>query len=567
MLRKLLTLLAQILILAVLVLALADPRQSKQAPQRVVVIIDTSYTMQTRERSGQRMDLAKDKALAALDDVASDGEVVVIQAAHCPLLVQPLTRDVQAARAKIRDLNALDVPGDLEGAVRLAQAFVHPGVRCDLRVVSDFAAANPDTLRDVWNSSDTLRMTPVGEDQPNAAITWLWNETVHGKTLIQAAVSGYRMAGRTVPIVLRVNGHEVDRQEVAMKDSEQRVLFTRTMAENDVFEVALESGDALAIDDKAWGVAGVGQTLKVCLVTEGNVPLERALRAGEGLNLRIVSASQFSGAQDNEVVIVDGALPALDQPGKAAGYLFVGTADPFGCLHVGQWRDCGRITHWSSGHPCMLDVDPTVFRIPKALGVSPVAPFATAELVGASSIPLVLEVKGLHTVAADSRPVRCLYWLFDVQGADLSSHLGFPVMLWNALDYLSCGNAAADRNPRTTGQPIELPRQKTGLPKAVNPLGELLDVKAVGDKAVVVDTVRAGIYRFPGCHPEAYAVNLLSTQSLHRIAEGVAPDGPPVTPSGRWRICLGMNWECLILICVLVGLVEWFLFHRRVLRL
>jgi hypothetical protein len=364
-----------------------------------------------------------------------------------------------------------------------------------------------------------------------------------------------------------VNGREVDRRQVVLNDSQERVSFTRTLAQNDIFEVSVESGDALEIDDKAWGVAGAGQNVKVCLVTEGNLPLERALRAGEGLDLRVVSVSRFSVPLDNEVVVVDGQMPALNQPGKAGGYLFVGTVDPFGCMQADQWRDCPRVTHWSSGHPCMTDVDPTAFRIPRALGVTPSPAFTSTELAGASSTPLVLEVKGLHTLAPDLRPIRCLYWLFQVRDTDLPTHLGFPVMLWNAIDYLN-GNAAADRSLQTTGQPLELPLQRNGPPRVANPLGESLEVKIVGEKTVVVDTVHAGIYRFDGYRPEACAINLFSTQSLHPIQAGAAAqDRTPLAPPEKWRRYAGVNWQSLVLMCVLVGLVEWFLFQRRVLRL
>jgi hypothetical protein len=340
------------------------------------------------------------------------------------------------------------------------------------------------------------------------------------------------------------------------------------MVENDIFEVALESGDALDVDDRAFGVAGASQNVKVCLVTHGNAPLERALRAGEGVELRVVNTDGFAGPADNEIVIVDGEALAQNQPGKAAGYLFVGGPDPFGCVQTNGWSACNKVTHWSSGHPCMLDIDPTVFRVHQALGVTCSPSFVATELIGASSTPLVLEVKGLRSGPPESRPIRCLYWLFRIQETDLPSHLGFPVLLWNALDYLNCGAVAADRNLRITGQPLELPRQSDKPLSVVGPRGEKLDVKTAGDKVIVADTSRCGIYRIDGYRPAAYAVNLLSTQALHPIAiSSNANNASLSAPTGRWGRYVGINWECLILVCAVVGLIEWFLFHRRVLRL
>jgi hypothetical protein len=574
LLRRLLTLLGQLLLLAGLIMALADPLPHGRVAQRTVFVLDVSYTMQTKEGDQTRLDLAKQKVAALLQTVAPGSEVALIQAAHCPALVLPLTADLLTAREKLDGTAVLDVEGDLLGAAQLAGAFVSQDQPTRVIILSDFAAAEPKALRDAWRYSADLRLLAVGREQPNAAITNLWSDGDGTKQLVHATVRSKGLTGRTIPISLLVNGQSTASLDVILGAGPANVTFPLEAPEGTVFEVTLQTADALSVDDRAWGVVGATSRTGVCLVTADNVPLTQAVQAGDAATVRIVLPNDFHGATAGEVVILDGPLPAPCETGSAAGYLVIGSADPFGWTTPQGWRPATRITQWSAEHPCLIDLDPTVFHLERILELNWGGQAEVKRLIGANDVTLVAERLAPDQVAANHRPVRCVYWLFDVRRSDLSRRLGFPILLWNTIDYLSQRHSSELEAAHLTGRPLVLAPSPSGeLPVVVGPGGDHLTVRSGGESVIVSDTTRQGLYQRLGSSPARYAVNLFSTQGVRPLPTeaqlaAASPDTEIAGPvAGWWHRYTQLSWESLLLAALLLALLEWLLFNRGIIRL
>ena len=592
LLRRLLSLALQLLLLALLIAALADPLPQGHAAQRTIIVLDASFTMQTRQGTQTRMDAARRKALAVLEAVPSGGEVAVLQAANYRLLAQPLTRDLQLARQKIQAMDALDVEADLQAAVELAGAFAGSDASARLVVISDFASASLQGVRGVLHRPIDLSLLAVGDDQPDAAITGLRSEVENGKLQLEVTVASGGFLGKTsgktfggdldkmsckkIPVQLLLAGRLIDTQEVELDDSPHNVAFTTQADDGSVYEIALQSGDALTVDDHAWGVVGAASQAKVCLVSSGNVFLESALRAGDSSGVRIVQPADFAGPLADEVVIFDaagGALPISD-PGIAAGYLFIGTDDPFGWAKAKGWIVASKTTHWASGHPCMTDVDPTAMHIWHALQMDWPAQADVKELLGGGDMTLIAELSAVQPPGPDRRAPRCVYWLFDLRDSDLPGRLGFPLLLWNTIDYLGGRPASDDDAVHLTGRPLVIARDASASPPAiVGPGGNPIDVRLSARQAVAWDTFRAGVYRRPdGGTPQAFAVNLLSGRAVQPLpADRPAADefsGAELSRrSGQWLgQYLRLSWESLLMAGIVLALLEWLLFTRRIVR-
>ncbi|MCY2928889.1 MAG: VWA domain-containing protein [Planctomycetota bacterium] len=575
LLRKLLTLLMQLILVGALIAALADPLPRERPAGRTIVVIDVSYSMQTREASGTRLQLAKREVLAILEGVPSGGEVAIIQAGHCPILVQSPTSDLPALRQKLQDVTAMDVEGDLPGAVQLAGSFASEGVPTDVVVVSDFVSGNAGGLKDTWRSSASLRLLAVGEDKSDAAVTNLAWECQAGKLTVHVIVGSKGMAGKTIPLHLAVEGRQVASQNVALDDTPRSVVLTADAAEGAAFEVAIEPGDALPVDDRAWGVIGTNLETMVCLVTDGNPPLERALLAGNAAKTRIVAPADFKGPGSDEVVILDCCAPAAADPSRAAGYLIIGSTGPFGRARAKGWNAAPKITHWCSDHPCMVDVDPTVFHVGQILNVDWPGKSDVKRLVGAGGGTLMAEFTEPATASVDRRPPRYVYWLFAVGDSDLPRRLSFPVLLWNTIDYLSLRDPSRSDAQHLSGRPLKLPATASKLaPVVTDPGGNPVSVVRAGVYDLVSDTTRQGVYR-RNCdgQQDAYAVNLLSGRALRPLSAdrqraAASPDrqgpGGPATWLGRYT---RLSWESLVAGGLLIALVEWLLFTRRIVRI
>src|SRR5204863_1257240 len=120
-----------------------------------------------------------------------------------------------------------------------------------------------------------------------------------------------------------------------------------------VLELTVDSADDLAVDDRAFAAVSARERASVCLVTAGNPPLERALRADPSARVRVVAPADYRGPEGASVVIVDGpGLPPRPIGGggtgaAADGYLFIGTPDPFGWSTAREWVDAPPVTHWA----------------------------------------------------------------------------------------------------------------------------------------------------------------------------------------------------------------------------
>jgi len=580
LLRRLLSLLAQLLVVMLLVLALADPSPRKQAAQRTIVVMDVSATMQTREGSLTRMDAAREQALKVVDGLPEDAEVIVIQAAHAPMVVNSAPaggapsswrekpRRPAGAHKTIAVMEAQDVDGDLQRGVSTAMAFVDQQVPTEVVVVSDFAGEDLAALRQMARSVP-MRLVPVGSEQPNAAITGLWSENEPGGRRVAATIAQRGLTGTRLPVQLRMNGQQVATEEVLLGEKPVIASFLKPMPPGTSFEVILGRDDALAADNRASGVVTLRDQIGICLVSEGNPALERALAAEPSARVRVVSHEKYTGPGNDAVVIVDGPGLKSAEIGNARGFLLIGAADPFGLGRSEGAGDAPAITHWAAGHPSMEEIDPTLFRVVRAMKMNWTAAAGATELVGADRIPLIVETRPRAKSGPTEREVRCLYWLFGLNDSDLPRRLTFPLLLWNAIDYLVHGEQAAGQDVMLTGRPLKLKGAEAEKPVVIDPAGKTLAAKTAPGGWVVNDTFRQGLYRRTDT-AEVFAVNLLSSRGvmpLGRDAGVVAVAKLEPKKEGWFGLRARISWGLLLACAGALAVIEWVLFNRGVIRI
>jgi len=566
-LRRLLTLLVQLLLLLALVLALADPAPRRQL-QRTVIILDVGVSMQTCDATGcARIVAAREQALKMVATLDPDGQIAVLQAGQCPVLLASPTRDVRKVRAAIAAVESLDLDSDLLTTLTTARALVAADVPTDVVLFSDFAGVDLKGLRASWLSPAHLLLVPVGQDMPDAAITNMWTESDTRGRRVVALLEQRGLTNRRVSVVLHINDDAVATQEVVLKDSVTRVEFRTPLAPGATYDVVVHADDTLSADDRAYGLVPQYEQLGICLVTDGDPVLERALRADPNVRLRVIGAAELNSAANDDVVIVDHvAIPVL--PGAVRGWLFLGVGDPQGWAKPRAAAPCGLVTHWAGAHPLMADVDPTLLRIPAALPFDWNAAAKVTELVSANMVPLIVEA--VPAAPAPGAAARYIYWLFDLQQTDLARRLTFPLLLWNTVDYLATGETEHAEASHLTGIPLKLQRRQPAVaPVVQGPDGRRIPVKTNADVDLLLDTSRAGIYRQDG--EPAYAVNLFSRRGLcplpapaelarqSDLAQIQPTAWDPWLPRPLRNALLGLG--------VLVGLAEWLLFHRRVIRI
>jgi len=172
-LRYWLSLLAQLLILALLVLAIADPILSWQTKgaRRVVLIMDVSASMQAFDKATTRFDSAKQAAQRVLDGVREQDQVAILTAGTQPEVVLGMGNHVPSLRRAINDLQPVDTPANLGSAVELADQLLGDAPNGQVIVFTDQATPKNMKPDNEPKKATAVEYRAFGSNASNVGIT------------------------------------------------------------------------------------------------------------------------------------------------------------------------------------------------------------------------------------------------------------------------------------------------------------------------------------------------------------------------------------------------------------
>jgi hypothetical protein len=305
------SLLLQGLALILLALALGGPvaRGRATVTEHVGVVIDLSASMRAIEpESGKsRMELA----LAVADDVLTGlgpgSDAFILAASRSPRWLTPLISDRRPLRRALQQLQAEDVPADLEAALAAAvDRLSRLGGSKRLVLITDGAAVAPSLLAHVALPVELRRL---GSNLDNSAIVALdvqrqrepltRKETVAAFALVQHVGSQPKelfvsllQAGVAAPLA--------SRKLRLVPGERQPVLLEFEPAEADTgmgLELRLEPADALGTDDHAYSRVPERAALPVWLAgAAADSWFARALTADRDVHLQQVDSASVSAS-------------------------------------------------------------------------------------------------------------------------------------------------------------------------------------------------------------------------------------------------------------------------------
>ncbi|MEM7627217.1 MAG: BatA and WFA domain-containing protein [Planctomycetota bacterium] len=483
----------QLLVLALLLIAMARPTQraAVEPGQRLVIAIDHSASMNTRDAaSGQtRLEEAKERALALIDSFetgkASEGGVMVVSFAERATVVQSFTNDRRQLRAAVRGIAATDQRGRIEPALGLisphaATAAADDDDRTGLSVVilsdgrvhrdgGDDLALSGATL--VFERLGTPATANVGivsasarRDYENPERVAVFARLTHTGAAAQAANVTLRVDGRAVrtkavELPAAAPGNSVSPESTPVPGTvpvpsgaaasvgsvgDGVVTFNLDLTGGATLEITHDRDDALPVDNTARLQLLPAQQLRVLLVTAGNRYLREAIRAAGARSVEVATPAQFEGMPPEAVRDGDGGRAGFDvvvfDRYSPAGLPLVGTLSFGGTVPVEGFTvrpsaddapERQAVLTWQRDHPLMRYVvlDDVLLRRPGRLTVPADGRVLAVGLAG----PLVAEVRrdGLRHVAVS----------FDVLESRWPHHWSFQVFMVNALETLGLGAA------------------------------------------------------------------------------------------------------------------------------
>jgi len=559
LLRRLLSLLMQILIVLLLVAAVADP-VPLQSQARTVIVLDTSCTMQTRDASGRtRLESAAQLCHQVIDR-CGNGEIGIVTVGTGSSLVQEPTYDHDQAIRAVDTAKPCESGSDLFEALTFASHVAGSSRHPRVIVVSDFDSVTPGHLRSSWKGAQGLSLLRIGEPVPNASITNVWTDRKDDGFHASASITQTGMDGRAIAVQLVMGGKIVESNSISLAGPSARIEMTTPLRVGDAFEILAQTGDGLAVDDCAFGVV-TAYSPRICLVTSGDKPLEAAIQAGDPAAVDMVAPDRFTTGADYDVVIIDGSSPGNHPLPARAAYLFLGPCDPFGWALFDPPVKSNPVSDWAADHPFTADVDPSSLKLVELFPTRWQQGIVVNPLVNAGSMPCIVEATSPELWQTGKR----IYWLFDFAKSNLSNQTMFPVLLWNSIDYLTGQKARSA--PSWAGRPVRLGSANSAMPSCEDPDGHPLRVVAAD-----------GFWTFTPDRPGLYQVNEAGSQRIIAVnrllttgAEADMSDhGDELASVGQARMAsflTAITWRRLAIAATTLAAVEGALFLLGFIRL
>jgi Ca-activated chloride channel homolog len=567
-LRKNLLLLLQLLIALFVIFALTRPffRSTTIGGRNIVLLLDTSASMQATDIAPSRMDAAKQLARKLIDTLKPGDRMMIMAAGARPKPKTGFTSERPQLLRALDEVQAADTSAAMRDAINLSADLVasrKDGSVGRIELISDggFLTANstgtPQALTGL-NLGDThLEYHAVGKGGDNVGIVAVdIRRNLGRQKSVQLLVVTHNFSPKPQTFTQEIYAGEdiIDAGEVTLDaNGEQTETYNIPEQTKPVnLRVKLDIRDALEADNQAAVVLKPRKELNVLLVSPENIFLENALNVDPSVT--VTRAEKWSkGGNYDVTVFADDAPPKLP-PGN---YLFLHCSSDAAPVKTSGSLENVAPADWDKEHPVLRFVDFGNDRFGKALKATPQS--WGKEIASAESGSLI--------VIGERGKNRALFFGFDINESLFPLRVAFPILISNSVHWLG-GSAESQSGQIPAGSSLTLPAP-AGIGKitVTRPNGDKRDL-LVSERggAAFDETELVGIYTAQGKEfAYTFAANLANTGESDLTPHPTLPlsDNPNEKPGKR----VPDNHPLLpYLVALALGILalEWWAFHRRV---
>ncbi len=594
-LRRLVSWLIQLLVLALICLALGDPRPQVwlRDPVSVAIVVDTSASMagpSPDEPDTTRLDLALRRAEREVLALGPADRAVVIGASEEVTVAAPLSSDPAALVPGLHRLRPRFGEADMHRALALASHVVgeRPGPR--ILVLTDGALdpAAIEALQACAAGPVPCEVARVGGPSDNVAITaFAARRYPYARDKIEVLAEVHNLGDTPAKAVLEIEADDaaVGTRTLRLEPGERkREVLTGLDAARSRFVARLVHEDGrdaplgLPHDDEAYAVVPPLTPLDVVLVTDGtNLFLEAALLVLDD-HVRLTGMSPAEAREgrrpelaEADVVFFDVGDETLPDAIPVSHTVFF---DPWRheqspCAIVKK-ADVARpfLTEQDRGHPVLDHVVLKDVNLGRGTTLTTVP--GDQVLVRSLGEPLAVLREAEHTTVAFG---------FDPRQSDLPMRTAFPMMVDNLIRYFEQREAGF-----VASVPIGAHRELALADLGLAPEG-VTRVEVSGPQGSATPLpVERGRFRLRALVPGFYSITAvdgplsgssvelavnaadLHASNLHdalgqtALPEATqAPDAPEPSPLPQ-----GPLWTLVMLLAAGLIALEWASYHRRV---
>ena len=565
-LKRWLSLLVQLALLALLVLALGDPRFSVRFSEsrHVVVLIDGSASMQATDEPGGRLGAAREATRRLISGLGPSDRMLVAQMDASVTPLSTMTEDVAELERALGRVRASDTRADLSRALAFALDSLRGRTAPEIIVVGDGAFSDEVRRHAPPLGAVKLSFVPLGKSAENVALTAFSVRRYpldRSRYEVMLEVFNTNDTPAEVDLSLLGDGQVVQTGHLSLGPSERRAQFYPNLAGADrtleaTLDVAPER-DHLPRDNRAYALMPERHRTRVLLVTPGNTYLEAALLLDEYLDVTQVAPNAVPTSGRFDVTILDGVSVAVEP--RLGGLLYLNVpAEGAPVRQRREIKDFG-FDRWDDTSPILHWIAPENIQV--SLGHA-LEPGPADRVVGASELgPILLAGR------RNGQPFVALG--FDPRNSDLVLRVAWPLFVLNTINYFVEEDTGYISSFRT-GEVWQIPVHAPGdLGWVTEPDGGRHRV-AIKEGRAAYAGMHAGFYELSiegsEAAPERFAANLADLDESQIAPQktlnlGVLEAGEARGFEARARHQI---WGYLVIAVIVLSAIEWLSYHRRV---
>jgi hypothetical protein len=598
-LRQSLLFFLQLIALCLLILAVWKPRCDRdvQGGRNLIVLIDHSASMNTKERGQTRLEIARSHALSLVEGMVPGDRMQVLRFSSETIVQQPLTSDKALIDAKIRAIEPSSLPTDLPQALMIVNSMAATLDAVEVHVIGDGCYGDMTDLPPEVKRLN-IRFINTGSPIDNVGITEADVRRSFGRkkvTELFAFVENFSEEEKTVAVSL-FRGDELQRaMEVTLPSGEgESVVF-------DVSEIEISDGesrvvrleidlvgpdgepaesDAFSEDDRVFLSIPAPKNISVLFVGEGNVFVENAIffvpnTTLESMKLADYEATRAKPEDDEDapdpkkwdLIVFDRVGPKAP-PGSPA--VFIGCKPPLPAgLAEPKMVENPIYMDMDAAHPVNRFMNFSSIHIAKSWVYESSPAFHA--LIESEDGALI----GTFTYREEGQyPARAVVVGFDITESNWPiNHHSFPIFFTNAVGWL--GVAAEESILRwRTGQTLVYSpgahakdSEREGL-SFVSPGGEESSARPERSGSIVSGTAdEIGVYQLRRDDDVVaeFPVSLVNHQeSSLTPAKEIDMGDIKITAETSIESESSDLWRWFALGGLVFLLIEWYVYNRRV---
>lgn len=577
-LKRLYSLLLQLLILFSLVMALGQPafELSSVKKESIVLLLDTSASMQAlegEEAEETRFERMLTEAREVVEGRSYEDEMLIAAVSDRVDVLASFTRDTLRLRDALEHVTpthrTLDARRAHAFAGEVTQGREHP-------VILFLSDGGAGTVSETLAGDEQASLVPIGESKANVGITRFAarkNDSL-GTDYVLATFQNF--GEEPVEVRFELNVKEQGKPSTTAKvmdvelqpGEEYQYDFDRSFDDGATLHLRLTcEGDRLAVDDEAWAIVRRARLRKVVVVvpaenTERALPVWASLKAMS----RVISAESFFTTAEE--------YPSLSEEERRADVTIAVDRVPEGLPERGNLILVATpVPDFLPAVQRGVDPEPMVWDWDRDHVLNRYLeyrdlPFPPAHVVELrAGVPLVESFEGALISAFDLSDRRVVYVAFDMFAEYFPLRLAFPLLVRNAISWFEVEEDVLIEEHYAPGQVIR-PLRRVGVDRV---FARFLDER--GDAVTRTLEVRDGRFYFdetdrPGAYvlqvagmPHPTSVNLFDPAES-RIAPAEPDEDARQAEQGRHLLNRDL-WTYLALLGLLLWALEWFTYHRR----